>query len=558
MTISSLIETRKKIFRKYNSIEKDREFTNAVGMEFHSNKNLGKELNSNYFQLIELLFRIRDKEGKLVPFFLNDEQKRFTTIFKKKKKKGKSVKILILKSRQQGFTTLITAIQLCMLLCKKGFKGTTVAHLNEATKYIFNSKAKDMYEEIPDSLKYEPKRSNAKEIVIQNTGSFWNCFTAGSKDSARSSTFNFIHGSERAFWKNALANKASITSALAPNSIEIYETTANGYNDFKDEWDDASKGNTDFIPYFSYWFRQKEYTSEFESVDLKSEFISAVKSGERYKNVDSKFMKFLNEILINENLEYEQIYWYFKKKQELKDLLYQEYPTNPEQAFLASGTPYFDIQLLYIEKEKLNNTLPLENIRDEIHIYEYPQKGHEYVVGSDVAEGLEEGDKSTFVIIDRETKKTVVTAEYTVKPDEHGNILYKYASEYNNALLGVERNNHGHSTLNTLEKTLEYDNLFHMIRYNTKTKEETEKLGWETTAQSKFLMLDELDTAHRNEALIILDKRIIDQMMTVQKEDGKVSVNGKDLVVALAIANQLLKYEPRLTGIDIRRKIIGV
>ncbi|MCP1226791.1 hypothetical protein, partial [Sebaldella sp. S0638] len=186
-------------------------------------------------------------------------------------------------------------------------------------------------------------------------------------------------------------------------------------------------------------------------------------------------------------------------------------------------------------------------------IYEYPVKGHEYVVGSDVAEGLEEGDKSTFVIIDRETKKTVVTAEYTVKPDEHGNILYKYASEYNNALLGVERNNHGHSTLNTLEKTLEYENLFHMIRYNTKTKEETEKLGWETTAQSKFLMLDELDTAHRNEDLIILDKRIIDQMMTVQKEDGKVNVNGKDLAVALAIANQLLKYEPRKRGVAISR-----
>ncbi|MCP1226331.1 hypothetical protein, partial [Sebaldella sp. S0638] len=167
MTISSLIETRKKIFTKYNSIEKDREFTNAVGLEFHSNKNLAKELNSNYFQLIELIFRIRDKEGKLVPFFLNDEQKRFINLFNQEYRKGKSVKILILKSRQQGFTTLITAIQLCMLLCKKGFKGTTVAHLNEATKYIFNSKAKDMYEEIPDTLKYEPKRSNAKEIVIQ-------------------------------------------------------------------------------------------------------------------------------------------------------------------------------------------------------------------------------------------------------------------------------------------------------------------------------------------------------------------------------------------------------
>ena len=89
MTVSSLIETRQKIFKKYNSIEKDREFTNAVGLEFHSNKNLAKELNSNYFQLIELIFRIRDKEGKLVPFFLNDEQKRFIKTFNQEYQKGK-------------------------------------------------------------------------------------------------------------------------------------------------------------------------------------------------------------------------------------------------------------------------------------------------------------------------------------------------------------------------------------------------------------------------------------------------------------------------------------
>ena len=213
---------------------------------------------------------------------------------------------------------------------------------------------------------------------------------------------------------------------------------------------------------------------------------------------------------------------------------------------------------MYIELEKLIGTEPIENIRDEIYIYERPRSGHEYVIGSDVAEGLEEGDKSTFVILDRITKLTVATGEYTVKPDEHGNILCKYAKEYNNAFLGVERNNHGHSTLNTLENALEYDNLFHMIRYNTRTKQETEKLGWETTSQSKFLMLDELDTSHRNEEIIILDKRIIRQMMTVQKENGKVNINGKDLVAALAIANQLLKYEPRLAGIDIRRRVIGV
>ena len=93
--------------------------------------------------------------------------------------------------------------------------------------------------------------------------------------------------------------------------------------------------------------------------------------------------------------------------------------------------------------------------------------------------------------------------EEKLKMDEHGNILYKYAKEY----IGIERNNHGHSTLNTLENTLEYDNLFHMFRYNTRTKQETEKLGWETTSQSKFLMLDELDTSHRNEEIVILDEK---------------------------------------------------
>ena len=71
-------------------------------------------------------------------------------------------------------------------------------------------------------------------------------------------------------------------------------------------------------------------------------------------------------------------------------------------------------------------------------------------------------------------------------------------------------------------------------------------------------MLDELDTAHRNEEIIILDERITKEMMGIQKENGKVVVNGKDLTVAIAIANQLLKYEPKMIGIDIRRKVIGV
>ena len=71
-------------------------------------------------------------------------------------------------------------------------------------------------------------------------------------------------------------------------------------------------------------------------------------------------------------------------------------------------------------------------------------------------------------------------------------------------------------------------------------------------------MLDELDTAHRNEEIIILDERITKEMMGIQKENGKVVVNGKDLTVAIAIANQLLKYEPKVSGIDVDYEVYGI
>ena len=87
MTVNSLISARKKLFDKFKSIETDREFTESVAEELQDNKELLIELKNNPFLLIELFFRIRDKLGKLVPFFLNDEQKRFVKMFLEEYKK---------------------------------------------------------------------------------------------------------------------------------------------------------------------------------------------------------------------------------------------------------------------------------------------------------------------------------------------------------------------------------------------------------------------------------------------------------------------------------------
>ena len=67
----------------------------------------------------------------------------------------------------------------------------------------------------------------------------------------------------------------------------------------------------------------------------------------------------------------------------------------------------------------MKNVEVLKSIRNEVYIFEEPQAEEEYVIGSDVAEGLDEGDSSTFVGLSRKTKKTVITAEYKLKPDQH-------------------------------------------------------------------------------------------------------------------------------------------
>lgn len=261
--------------------------------------------------------------------------------------------------------------------------------------------------------------------------------------------------------------------------------------------------------------------------------------------VDSKFMKLLNQLLNTAGLDKYQIHWYFDKRLELKDLVFQEYPCTEEQAFLYSGNPYFDIELLDLLLMKKYKPLEVLNNR-EIEIYENPIPGEIYVIGSDVAEGLEEADSSTFFILNVRTGEEVANGEYIMTPDNHGRVLDKYSKMYNNALIAVERNNHGHSVLNTLENECKASLRLYITQADATSVKKTQKdkYGWLTTEASKYFMLDELDTAIRCEYIKIKSNRVLKQLRTVIKENGKINVNGKDLVVAVAIAWAVRKSRP--------------
>jgi hypothetical protein len=248
--------------------------------------------------------------------------------------------------------------------------------------------------------------------------------------------------------------------------------------------------------------------------------------------------------------------WYEAKKAELPPWqLAQEYPSNPEEAFLRSGNPVFDVDALraIVPKEpRVRGYLwtpadrPRELVPDggALAVWEFPNKNHVYVIGADVAEGLEHGDYSCCFVVDASTRETVAMYHARVDADLFGtDILGELGEWYNTALIGVESNNHGLTTLKALQGA-KYRNIYRQHRHLQRFEPKTEMLGWRTTVSSKALAIDELNREIRQGELTLPDEQTIGELKTFVR-DGNGRMHGSpfdDRVMALAITAQMLKH----------------
>ena len=69
-----------------------------------------KQLLLNCFLFVQTFLKIIDKKGKTVSLILNEPQRRLYDTVKEQWNAGKPVRIIILKARQMGFSTLTGAI----------------------------------------------------------------------------------------------------------------------------------------------------------------------------------------------------------------------------------------------------------------------------------------------------------------------------------------------------------------------------------------------------------------------------------------------------------------
>ena len=248
--------------------------------------------------------------------------------------------------------------------------------------------------------------------------------------------------------------------------------------------------------------------------------------------------------------------WYDAKKAELPPWqLAQEYPDNPEEAFLRSGNPVFDVdavRALDVREPLARGYLykapdePRHFVPDggALAIWEYPHPKGVYVVGADVSEGLEHGDYSCAFVIDARLKKVVAVFHANIDADLFGtDVLNQMGLYYRTALIGVESNNHGLTTLKALQNA-NYPNLYRQHRHLSRYDTTSELLGWRTTISSKALAIDELNREIRQGELDMPDLKTVEELKTFVRE-GNGRMHGSpydDRVMALAIAVQMLKY----------------
>jgi hypothetical protein len=498
------------------------------------------------------LLKISTKIDGIQPFKLRDYQLKYLNHIKNDFNGG-IVRSVVLKPRQAGFSTLVAGINSHRMLTESNYKGILLADKHGRTAEV-HSIYKHFVNHVPSKIKPMMAKNNSEEILFDNPNederidkpgfnSGFKSETANDANAGRSGTRKWAHLTEHAFYRFAEEIDEGIQNSipLARGTYVVKESTAWGVSGngeaFYNLWCAAESGQSIYKAYFVSWYEIPDY-----SVNVPIGFI--------LNKDEIELLKICPEIK-NENLAWRRLKLseYSMGKESVftpEERFCQDFPSWPEQAFLSTGRPVFDRDKLNIQIKSLRDN-PVQEIKpkytktylsmyqDSLKVYEPPIKEKKYIIGADIAEGIETGDFSTAFVMDTDHKQ-VASFHCHIDPDHFGKLLVELAIIYNGALLVPEINSMGHTTLTAI-KSMDYLKVYMRSIDDEVIDEETSKMGWRTTRSSKQTMISKLVARFRDNEIKIRDVNLLKDMLGLAREsDGNVELTGIDRVVAACLA----------------------
>ena len=506
---------------------------------------------------IENCLKIKTKSGTVVPFRLNDAQRKLYAVAKRQQDAGKPVRLIILKARQLGFSTLTEGLIFHACATRKNVNALIVAHREDATANLFRM-SKLFYDELPAPVKPMLRASNAQELVFENPSKLRSerearpglrsrirCATAGGRGIGRSDTLQCVHLSEYAFWPDGADGKASTLAGILqavpslPGTMVVIESTANGFEDFKERWDAAVAGENDFEPVFFAWFENPDYSMPVVPGTEWTPEERELRDAYRLTDGQLQWRRWCIANNCGGSL----------------DMFRQEYPASPGEAFLHSGTGVFDNEQIVLRLERLPSPAGRGEFTDgewtesetgAITLYELPEEGVPYVLGGDTAG--EGSDYFTAIVIDNVSGRIVAKLRQKYSEPEYVRQIYALGRFYNDALVAIETNFSTYPVMKLQE--MEYPNQYSREREDTYTRQMKKSYGFRTDRQSRPRAIANLVEVFSSHPEWFTDRELLEEMLTFcYNEDHRPeALAGKhdDLVMGAAIT-YAVRHQQRMT-----------
>jgi len=527
--------------------------------------------------------RIRRKDGEVAPLLLNYPQRRYAQLLQQLFFSGTPTKIILLKARQWGGSTLTQAFfAWVQLYHRRGWNASVVTEVQDQARHI-----QGMYEtladEYPDgAITLRPYQGSQNVRYVEETESYIGVASVQNPNAVRSYTYQMLHLSEVGLWPSTTKVSAeSLAQALLaglpslPHTVCIMESTAKGVgNYFHRAWQAAERGDSNFNPLFVSWFEIEEYQT---AVEDQAAF---VESWDEYE-----------KMLWKMGATIEAIAWYRSK---LKDFtgdrwrMQSEFPTTAQEAFQSTGRRFFGAPAIQVQRES-NVRHPIMHARIKskasegadalkdlnlvaddngpVWVWTPPQDDpYQIIAPGHVARnrfcgfadfgGKSDGaDWSVVTIVDRlpmlRGGVPEVAARYRahLRPDLFAWDAAKLAQLYDGALLAYEINRHRHDrgdnirgfepewSLAVLDEVRgAYDNLYMRMSQSRADEKEDLEIGFHMNTATKPMVLAVMDRCLEEEEYVERDFRACDEFDTFEnKEDGTLgAVDGchDDIVIS--------------------------
>ena len=514
------------------------------------------------------------KTGRGVPFVLNRPQRRLLAVMEGQRAAGRPVRVILLKARQWGGSTLVQMYLAWMQIVRhKGWNSLICGHVHASSKNIkrmYNLMLRHYPKELLDDdampLKFSKLEGQPNVQQIEARECLVITGSSRSEDAVRGYDISMAHLSEVAFWKESamhnpddVARSVCGSIALKPESVIVLESTANGVGDyFHDEWLRSNKGVSDKAPLFVPWYEIDNYSSPVDDAQAL------------WQDMDA-----YERTLWNDGLTLEQINWYHCKRREYRkhELMMAEYPTTASEAFATSGHHVFDRKELdelakgcplaplavgEVYGEGLSGNRLKENVRfiaaanGLLKVWEMPvtqsPRRVRYMVVVDVG-GKSEGSDYSVIAVWREGSefnKPSIVAQWRghIYHDQLAMKAMQIAVFYNRALLVVESNTltneaarEGQSEYILSNLSQVYGNVYQRGRW---------KYGFHTNVKTKNMAVTALVAAVHLGQYVERDIEAINEMRNYEEHNGRYAARkGKHDDILMTRAIGLLLFEDK-------------